>query len=123
MSLDVSIIIPVNNEEPTLSELSKQLIQVLEAEKKSFEIIFVDDGSSDNSWQTLEEICGGDKRVRAIKLRKNFRKSAALSVGFSKAQGEIIVTIDGDLQDDPNEIPRLLAEIEQGFDLVSGWKG
>jgi glycosyltransferase involved in cell wall biosynthesis len=118
----ISVVIPVFNEEDSLKELHSELKAVFSEIKKEYEIIFIDDGSTDNSSKILEDIFNMDKNVTVIDFRKNFGKSAALAVGFSKTRGDIIFTMDGDLQDDPGEIPNFIKAIEDGFDLVSGWK-
>lgn len=120
--MDISIVIPVKNEEKTLTKLYQQIIAVLGPLQKSFEIIFIDDGSTDSSFEILKSLSLKDNRVQIIKFRRNFGKSAALMAGFRKAQGEIVFTMDADLQDDPTEIPSFLAKIKEGYDLVSGWK-
>ena len=119
---EISIVIPVFDEEGSLRELHGKLTGVLEGMKRSYELIFVDDGSRDASLDILSEIFEADPRVRVLSFRTNYGKSAALSVGFDEACGDIIVTIDADLQDDPAEIPRLVEKMEEGYDLVSGWK-
>lgn len=117
---DISIVIPCFNEAPSLRELSERIMRVLDGGPQ-YEIIFVNDGSNDESDAVLEALCGPS--VRCIRLRRNFGKSAALSVGFQAAVGQIIVTMDADLQDQPEEIPALLRAMEdEGLDLVSGWK-
>jgi len=121
-SLDISVVIPVWNEERSLGELYEILVKELEALGKSFELIFVNDGSEDNSGKILLGLNSRDSRVKVAEFSRNFGKSSALSCGFDLAQGEVIITIDADLQDDPREIPRLLEKLEQGFDMVSGWK-
>lgn len=120
----ISIIIPVFNEEQSLEILFEKIKNVLtENSIESYEIIFVDDGSDDNSWNIVKNLTDKvDERIKAIKFRKNFGKSYALMAGFSEASGEVIITMDADLQDDPREIPKLLKKIEEGYDLVSGWK-
>lgn len=120
--MDISVVIPVKNEEKTLTKLYQQIIAVSEPLQESFEIIFIDDGSSDSSFEILKSLSQKDNRVQVIKFRRNFGKSAALMAGFRKAQGEIVFTMDADLQDDPIEIPRFLEKMNQGYDLVSGWK-
>ncbi len=119
---DVSIVVPVYNERPTLAALVAECHAVLDPLALSWELVFVDDGSSDGSFEEMACIRAGDDRVRAVRLRTNLGKSAALAVGFRAARGARLVTIDGDLQDDPREIPRLLDGLEEGADLVSGWK-
>lgn len=120
--VDVSIVIPLFNEEENIVELHAKLTDVLLKLNRDYEIIFVDDGSSDRSFSVLEEIHRWDEHVKAIQFRKNYGKAAALSVGFESAQGDVVVTLDADLQDDPQEIPKLMARLEEGYDLVSGWK-
>lgn len=121
--MDVSIIIPLLNEDESLGELHQWITRTLQAEKLSYEIVFVDDGSTDRSWQVIEELSLGDKHVKGIKFRRNYGKSAALSSGFRAATGEVVITMDADLQDSPEEIPELFRMITvDGFDLVSGWK-
>ena len=118
----ISVVIPLYNEEKSLEELYKRITLSLQPLSDSFELIFIDDGSTDNSFSVLKDLHKRDNRVKAICFRKNFGKSAALSTGFKEAQGEIIVTIDADLQDLPEEIPALIKKMDEGYDLVSGWK-
>jgi glycosyltransferase involved in cell wall biosynthesis len=118
----LSVVIPLLDEEESLRELYRQIVQAASSLKKPFEMIFVDDGSTDNSFGVLQELHDADSRVKAIRFRRNFGKSAALSVGFHQARGDVIITMDADLQDDPAEIPALIETLEQGYDLVSGWK-
>jgi glycosyltransferase involved in cell wall biosynthesis len=120
-SKQISIVIPLLNEEQSLRELHEQLRSVLNRLGR-YEIIFVDDGSTDGSMRVLHELRHRDKHIKIIRFRRNYGKSAALSVGFEKADGDIIITMDADLQDDPREIPNLINEIRKGIDLVSGWK-
>jgi glycosyltransferase involved in cell wall biosynthesis len=120
--LDLSVVIPLLDEAESLAELSAALRQVLEGMKLKYEVIFVDDGSTDNSFKILQEMHELHGQVKAIRFRKNFGKSAALSAGFQAARGEIVVTMDADLQDDPEEIPQLVEKLNEGYDLVSGWK-
>jgi glycosyltransferase involved in cell wall biosynthesis len=117
-----SVVVPLYNEEESLEELHRRLTLVMQPLSENFEIIFVDDGSTDNSFSVLKILHEKDSRVKVIQFRKNFGKASALSAGFKKAQGNIIITIDADLQDLPEEIPTLLKKIEAGFELVSGWK-
>ena len=119
--INISIVIPVFNEESSLKELYTQLSEALII-YESYEIIFVDDGSYDNSFNILKEIANIDIRVSIIQLNKNYGKADALSAGFDKANGDVIVTLDSDLQDDPFEIPHLIEKLQEGWDLVSGWK-
>jgi glycosyltransferase involved in cell wall biosynthesis len=118
---ELSVVIPLYNEEGSLRELYDQLRSAI-GKIGRYEIIFVDDGSTDGSMRLLHEIRHRDRRVKIIRFRRNFGKSAALSAGFAHAEGSFVVTMDADLQDDPHEIPNLLYEIKKGFDLVSGWK-
>ncbi len=118
----LSIVVPLLDEEESLRELYTQILAATDPLSKPIEIIFVDDGSTDTSFSILEELHASDPRVKVIRFRRNFGKSAALSVGFHEAQGEFVVTMDADLQDDPAEIPSLIEMLQQGYDLVSGWK-
>jgi dolichol-phosphate mannosyltransferase len=118
----LSAVIPVLNEAPSLRELHAELSAVAQAKQYDWEMILVDDGSSDGSWGVICELAQADARVRGIRLRRNFGKAAALSAGFRAARGDHVVTLDADLQDDPREIPRLLARLDEGLDVVSGWK-
>mgnify|MGYP000970378259 CR=1 FL=1 len=121
--MNLSIIIPLLNEEESLQELHNWIISVMKANNYSYEIIFIDDGSTDNSWPIIEQLSDENPNVRGIRFLKNFGKSQALHAGFNKAQGDVIITMDADLQDNPNEIPELYEMITiQNFDLVSGWK-
>ncbi len=120
--IEVSVILPVLDEVDSLGVLHRELTETLERLGRSYEILFIDDGSRDGSFQLIEKLTIEDPRVRGLQLRRNFGKAAALAVGFREARGEIVVTLDADLQDDPTEIPKLLARLEEGFDLVSGWK-
>ena len=121
MAPKLSLVIPVYNEaaslEPLLAEIDAGVADV-----GAYEIVFIDDGSTDGSFAEMERLAAVRRDVRIVKLRRNFGKSAALAHGFAAAAGEIIVTLDGDRQDDPREIPKLLAKLDSGFDLVSGWK-
>lgn len=120
---EISIIILAFNEEQTLEILIERILNSFkQAQDKSFEIIFVDDGSTDSSWLILQSLAVRDSRVRGFRLRRNFGKAAALSLGASMANGNILITMDADLQDDPKEISRFLEKIKEGYDLVSGWK-
>ncbi len=118
----LTILIPVLNEEGNLPELYKRLLGSLTAIGLPFEIVFVDDGSRDNTWTLISDLSKADDRVIGLRHRRNFGKAQALSNGFAIARGDVVVTMDGDLQDDPDEIPKFLAMLDQGFDLVSGWK-
>jgi len=121
--MDISIIIPFLDEAESLPELTPWIQRVANENRLSYEIIMVDDGSSDRSWKVVEELRQKDPCIKGIKLQRNYGKSAALNEGFRAAQGEIVITMDADLQDSPDEIPELLRMIrEEGYDLVSGWK-
>ncbi|MFO8087593.1 MAG: glycosyltransferase family 2 protein [Bacteroidales bacterium] len=121
--MDVSIVIALLNEEESLPELKDWILKVLKKEQYTYEIIFIDDGSSDGSWKVIEQFSREDENIRAIKFRRNYGKSAALNEGFSYTSGDIVITMDADLQDNPEEIPELVRMIRQeGYDLVSGWK-
>jgi len=118
----ITVVVPFLNEEGSLAELYRRLTTTLEEMGLGYELLFVDDGSRDDSNRIVKELRSRDARVRLITFRRNQGKSAALSVGFRQARGEFVVTMDADLQDDPSEIPNLLARLNEGFDLVSGWK-
>jgi len=118
----LSIIVPLLNEERSLETLYREIAAALESQDETFEVIFVDDGSTDGSHAVLARLHDEAPNVVVVQLRRNFGKAAALQAGFLEARGDTIVTIDADLQDDPAEIPQLLAKLDEGFDLVSGWK-
>jgi glycosyltransferase involved in cell wall biosynthesis len=118
----VSVVVPVYNERESVRPLSEELLSALRGLGRPCEILFVDDGSTDGTTEVLAELASEQPEIAVVRLRRNFGKAAALMAGFREAQGDAIVTIDGDLQDDPSEIPRLLDELEAGADLVSGWK-
>ena len=121
--MDLSIVIPLYNEEESIPELHEWLKRVLEANGLSYEIIFVDDGSSDTSWTIIKRLADESSCVKAIRFRRNYGKSPGLYCGFEKAQGDVVITMDADLQDSPDEIPELYRMVkEEGYDLVSGWK-
>ena len=120
--IEISIVIAVYNEEGNIKELHTKLNNVLPAITENHEILFVDDGSTDNSFTILKELNREDKRVKVLKLKRNFGKSIALNTAFRSAPGALILTLDGDLQDDPEEIPNFIEKIEDGYDLVVGWK-
>lgn len=121
--MELSLVIPLYNEEESLRELTEWIHRVCKGQSLSFEIIFVDDGSTDNSWSVLKELKSEFPQVRGYRFRRNYGKSAALNTGFDKARGQVVITMDADLQDSPDEIPELYRMIsEEGYDLVSGWK-
>jgi glycosyltransferase involved in cell wall biosynthesis len=118
----ISVVVPVYDEELTLAPLYDELEAALEPLGSPWEVVFVDDGSSDGSFAALTRLHAGNENIHVIRLRRNFGKAAALAAGFAQARGDVVITIDADLQDDPGEIPRLLAKLDEGFDLVTGWK-
>ena len=121
--VDISIVIPLLNEEESILSLNSWIFKVLKTESFSFEIIYIDDGSTDNSWNAIEGLSKKNQNVRGIRFAKNFGKSQALHAGFKSAQGKYVVTLDADLQDSPDEIPKLIKNLDQGgYDLISGWK-
>ncbi len=118
----LSIVIPIHNEEPAILPLYDRLTTVLEAMNKPYEILFVDDASTDRSFELLANLVETDGRLKVIRLRRNFGQTAALSAGFDEAQGDVVISMDGDLQHDPEDIPALLEKVEEGFDIASGWR-
>lgn len=121
--MDISVVIPLYNEEESLPELCSWIKRVMDQQGFSYEIVLVDDGSSDGSWEVIKGLQISDDNIRGIKFRRNYGKSAALNKGFESAVGDVVITMDADLQDSPDEIPELYRMISQdGFDLVSGWK-
>lgn len=122
MSFDLSLVAPVYNEEDNLVPLYEKVVEALEPEGLSFELILVDDGSQDRSLQRLRELVDSDPRVVAVELRRNFGQTAAMAAGMDVARGEFVVTLDADLQNDPADIPELLARAREGYDVVSGWR-
>ena len=118
----VSVVIPVYNEEGNLDELYRRLTTVLTATELRYELIFIDDGSTDGTWLKVRNLAMIDSKVVGVRHRRNFGKARALAVGFETARGAAVVTMDGDLQDDPDELPRFLAKLDDGYDVVSGWK-
>jgi len=122
MNPELSIVLPVYNEVESLPHLLDELAPALEKTGRTFEIICVDDGSRDGSFEELQKLRAQDERVRVVRFRRNFGQTAAFAAGFDRARGEIVVTMDADLQNDPADIPKLLAKIEEGYDVVSGWR-
>jgi glycosyltransferase involved in cell wall biosynthesis len=121
--MDLSIIIPLKDEEESLPELADWIKRVCDQHNYTYEIIMVDDGSTDNSWKVIEQLSSANSNIRGIKFQRNYGKSAALNEGFKAAQGDVVITMDADLQDSPDEIPDLRKMIvDDGFDLISGWK-
>jgi glycosyltransferase involved in cell wall biosynthesis len=121
--MDISVVVPLLNEEESLPELAAWIEKVMKENRFSFEVIFVDDGSRDNSWKVVEGLTLGNANLKGIRFRRNYGKAAALNVGFQHASGDVVITMDADLQDSPDEIPGLYEMVRQGgFDLVSGWK-
>jgi glycosyltransferase involved in cell wall biosynthesis len=121
--MDLSLVIPVYNEEESVQELAEWITRVCSAHRISFEIIFVDDGSSDSTWDKIEAVAEVNQMVKGIRFRRNYGKSPALYTGFAAAKGDVVITMDGDLQDSPDEIPELVKMIrKEGYDMVSGWK-
>ncbi len=121
--MDISIVIPLKDEAASLPELTQWIARVMLEHHFSYEVILVDDGSSDDSWKVITSISNNDNRFKGIKFKRNYGKSAALNVAFREAQGDVVITMDADLQDSPDEIPALFKKIkEENFDLVSGWK-
>jgi len=122
-AVDISLVIPAKDEVETIAPLVAEIIEAMRQRPEfSYEIVFIDDGSTDGTWDSIEAVAAADPRVRALRFRSNFGKAAALAAGFDEARGEIIITMDADMQDDPNELPRMLATLESGYDLVTGYK-
>ncbi len=118
----LSVVIPIHNEEPAILPLYDRLTSVLEAVREPYEILFVDDASTDRSFDLLANLVETDPRLKVVRLRRNFGQTAALAAGFDEARGEIVISMDGDLQHDPEDIPVLLEKIRQGYDIASGWR-
>jgi glycosyltransferase involved in cell wall biosynthesis len=122
MAVDLSIVIPVHNEAENLGELHRELSETLGACGRTYEILLVDDGSSDGSYELMAALHARDPHVRVIRFRRNFGQTAAFSAGFKHAQGSVIITADGDRQNDPRDIPMLVAKLDEGYDIVCGWR-
>ena len=121
--MDITVVVPLLNEEDSLPELCAWIDKVMQKHKFIYEVLLIDDGSKDNSWKVIEEISGNNSSIKGVKFRRNYGKSAALNIGFKKALGDVVITMDADLQDSPEEIPELYNKIaKENFDLVSGWK-
>ncbi|WP_372800246.1 glycosyltransferase family 2 protein [Lutibacter sp.] len=121
--MDISVVIPLLNEEESLQELHDWIAKVMQSNRYSYEILFIDDGSTDTSWKVIEKLSQENPQVKGIRFQKNYGKSQALNAGFKEVQGKVIITMDADLQDSPDEIPELYNLIvKDGFDLISGWK-
>ena len=121
--MNISVVVPLFNEEQSLPELCSWIDSVMQANNFTYEVLMIDDGSKDNSWGVIENISSENRNIKGVKFRRNYGKSAALNVGFSKAEGDVVITMDADLQDSPDEIPELYNKIIlEGYDLVSGWK-
>lgn len=121
--MDISIVVPLLNEKESLPELTDWIARIMNENKFSYEILFIDDGSTDGSWNEIERLKQINPNVRGIKFRRNYGKSAALNTGFAETQGDVVITMDADLQDSPDEIPALYNKIREGdYDLISGWK-
>ena len=120
--MNFSIVVPIYNEEDNISELYRAITSALDGNGTDYEIIMVDDGSSDGSFSALKAIAAQDQRVKVIRFRRNFGQTAAMSAGFDTAAGDIIIPMDGDLQNDPADIPRLIQKLHEGYDVVSGWR-
>ncbi|MEW4561794.1 glycosyltransferase family 2 protein [Bremerella sp. JC770] len=120
--MKLSLVIPVYNEDESLAKLYDEICEVVSTNNYDAEIIFIDDGSKDDSWKVVSQLVEKDPRIRGLKFRRNFGKAAGLDAGFQEAQGDVIITMDADLQDDPHEIPRFLEQLDAGYDVISGWK-
>jgi len=121
--MNISVVVPLFNEEKSLPELCAWIDKVMQKNNFSYEVLLIDDGSKDKSWEVIEKLSSENSKIKGIKFRRNYGKSAALNVGFEKAEGDVVITMDADLQDSPEEIPALYNKITvEGFDLVSGWK-
>tara|TARA_B100000586_G_scaffold269967_1_gene250887 strand:- start:1632 stop:2576 length:945 start_codon:yes stop_codon:yes gene_type:complete len=122
MAQDLSVVIPVHNEAPNIDQLYRELHQILSSSGHDYELVFVDDGSNDTTLDQLKKLRVTDSRIKIIRFRRNFGQTAAFAAGFAYASGAVIVTMDGDLQNDPTDIPRLIARLEDGYDVVCGWR-
>ncbi len=120
--MDISVVVPVLNEEESLPHLYRSLSKVLQEHNYSYEIILIDDGSTDRSFEIMRELAAQDAHLRVVRFRRNYGQTAAFAAGFDRAQGEVVITIDADLQNDPADIPILMAKMAEGYDVVSGWR-
>ena len=120
--MDLSIVIPLYNEEENVEPLYNQLRATLDGAGREYEIIIVDDGSTDGSFEVLKRLHQGDERLKVIRFRRNFGQTAAFAAGFDRSQGQVVITMDADLQNDPADIPLLLEKVVEGYDVVSGWR-
>jgi glycosyltransferase involved in cell wall biosynthesis len=121
--MDISIVIPLLNEDESLNELHDWIVKVMQSNRYSYELLFIDDGSTDDSWKVIKSLSEKNPNVKGIRFQKNYGKSQALNAGFKVVTGDVVITMDADLQDSPDEIPELFNLIKSGdFDLVSGWK-
>ena len=121
--MDISVVIPLLNEDESLNELHDWIAKVMQSNRYSYEILFIDDGSTDNSWKVIEALSEKNENVKGLRFQKNYGKSQALNAGFKEVQGDVVITMDADLQDSPDEIPGLYnLIIDKNYDLVSGWK-
>jgi len=120
--MNLTVVVPAYNEAESLPELAEWIDRVCTGSSISYEVIIIDDGSSDGTWETVSRLAAANNRIKGVRFRRNYGKAAALQTGFVEASGEVVITMDADLQDDPAEIPALINELKKGFDLVSGWK-
>src|SRR5512137_2883397 len=120
--IQLSVVLPIYNEVESIPHLLEELTPALEATGRTFEIICIDDGSQDGGFEELKKLRAQDDRVRLVRFRRNYGQTAAFAAGFDRAQGEIVLTMDADLQNDPADIPKLLTKIDEGYDIVSGWR-
>ena len=120
--MDISVVVPVLNEEESIPNLHQRLTEALEHTGRSYEIIVIDDGSTDRSFEILKTLQAGDEHLRVVRFRRNYGQTAAFAAGFDRAKGDVVITIDADLQNDPADIPALLAKLDEGYDVVSGWR-
>jgi len=120
--IQISVVVPVFNEEESLPELTQWINRVMQANAYTYEVLLINDGSTDRSWEVIQELSATNTAIKGINFTRNYGKSAALDAGFKRCSGEVVITMDADLQDSPDEIPGLYAMIKGGLDVVSGWK-